>query len=162
MGEIEKNRHISRCSELVSFCTGCESCALVCGLFHEGYASPRARRILIDRNDITCRHTIYTCQNCVDSPCYEACPLKDEAMCYDEDLQVAYVNEEKCIGCNLCVEACIFDPPRIMLNHDNKAAKCDLCREREEGPACIEYCQPMVLGFSGEPVPDAEGGALYE
>ncbi len=161
MSGVKTSRHISNCDQYVSFCTGCSTCEIVCGLFHEGYTSPRARRIVLDRNDITCRHTLYTCQNCVDPACYEACPLQDEALCYDDALGVAYVDQEACTGCGICAEACVFEPSRIMFNLEGKAVKCDLCREREEGPACIEYCQPMVLGFNGEQVPTAEEGVLY-
>lgn len=162
MPDIEKNRHISRCDEYVSFCTGCASCELVCGLVHEGYCSPTNHRIELLRHDVTCRHEIFTCQNCADPACYNACPLQDTALCYDEELQVAYVNADECIGCGLCVQACPFEPKRIHVSPDGKAIKCDLCRGREEGPACIEYCQAMVLGFSGEQVPDAEEGVCYE
>ena len=159
---IKTNRHISRCDETVSFCTGCSSCEIVCGLVHEGYVSPRNRRIMLDRNDVSCFHKIYTWMNCEDPACYNACPLKDKAMCYDEELRVAYVVADKCIGCGKCVRACVFNPPRIQISGDRKAVKCDLCRGREGGPACIEYCQAMVIGFSGEQVPTAEEGVRYE
>ena len=78
-------------------------------------------------------------------------------MCIDEKLGIAYVNEAGCIGCGLCARACKFQPTRIAMkkNKDRKkwkAAKCDLCRNRPEGPACIEYCPVRCIGLSGDSV----------
>lgn len=98
-------------------------------------------------------HKIYTCQQCEDHPCYEKCPEKDKAMCIDEN-GIVYIVPEHCTGCKLCIKACPFEPKRINFNRETrKALKCDLCRDRPEGPACIEYCQVRCLGLSDQPVP---------
>ena len=94
---------------------------------------------------------IVTCQHCLDHPCYESCPKQDEAMCIDEN-GIVYVNEDECIGCGKCVSACRFEQPRInMMNAEKKkhrkAKKCDLCRTRPEGPACVQYCPVRCLGL---------------
>lgn len=100
-------------------------------------------------------HRIYACQHCVDHPCYHACARKDQAMCLDEN-GIVYINEEYCIGCKRCIKACVFDPPRINYvkssdKSKRKAKKCDLCRTRPEGPACVEFCQVRCLGISDLP-----------
>ena len=93
---------------------------------------------------------ILTCQQCDDHPCYEACPKKDSAMCIDEN-GIVYINEENCIGCGLCAKRCKYQPTRIMIDRtSHKAKKCDLCRNRPDGPACIQYCPVKCLGFSDE------------
>lgn len=74
-------------------------------------------------------------------------------MCIDER-GIVYINEEACIGCGLCRKACVMDPPRINLvkskdRAQRKAKKCDLCRGREEGPACIQWCPVRCLYISG-------------
>jgi Fe-S-cluster-containing hydrogenase component 2 len=67
--------------------------------------------------------------------------LKDKALCIDQTTGAVYVDENRCTGCGLCVDACPFDPPRIKINaQKNVAFKCDLCRERKGGPICVEYC----------------------
>ena len=91
-------------------------------------------------------------QHCADHPCYNACPRRDKAMRIDEN-NIVYIDEEYCIGCRLCIKACAFDPPRINFadskdRANRKAKKCDLCRTRPEGPACMEYCQVQCLGLS--------------
>jgi Fe-S-cluster-containing hydrogenase component 2 len=103
-------------------------------------------------------HKIFSCQQCADHPCYDACPKKDSAMCIDGETGVVYVDAENCIGCKLCWKACPFEPKRIAFNLDQsrKALKCDLCRTRPEGPACVEYCQVRCIGLSDQPVPGKE------
>ena len=71
----------------------------------------------------------------------------------DEERGIAYVDPEGCIGCGLCVRACPFEPKRIHVTKEKKAVKCDLCRTRSEGPACIEYCQVRCIGMSDQPAP---------
>ena len=146
--------HIVQYPPEVSFCAGCTSCEIVCSLLHDGFNSPDNRRIYVDRGTRTMEHTIVACQQCADHPCYNACPKKGTAMKLDEKLGIAYVDPEGCIGCGLCVRACPFEPKRIHLTHDKKAIKCDLCRTRPEGPACVEYCQVRCIGMSNQPVPE--------
>lgn len=82
-------------------------------------------------------------------------------MLIDEELEIAYVNKDECVGCGLCVKACPFEPKRIHLGLEKprgKAIKCDLCRTRPEGPACVEYCQVNCIGLSEDPIPEADTG----
>ena len=148
-------RHIVQTDADYSLCAGCSGCELVCGLVHEGVAGLSVRRIFVDKDDTQLMHTVYTCQHCEDRPCYNACPRKGKAMCLDENNNIAYVNNEGCIGCGLCVKACPFEPKRISLSKPKKgvALKCDLCRTRSAGPACIEDCQVMCIRMSDAPVP---------
>lgn len=78
-------------------------------------------------------------------------------MCIDEN-GIVYVNEEECIGCGLCAKACRYEPSLINLvesadKKKRKAKKCDLCRTRPEGPACVQWCQAKCLAVTGEPLP---------
>jgi Fe-S-cluster-containing hydrogenase component 2 len=145
--------HIIQYPPEISFCAGCTACEIVCSLLHDGFNSPQNRRILLERGTSTMEHTICVCQQCADHPCYNACPRKDKAMKIDEELKIAYVVTSECIGCGLCVKACPFEPKLIYINKDKKAIKCDLCRGRPEGPACVEYCQVRCIGFSNQPLP---------
>ncbi len=73
---------------------------------------------------------------------------KDEALCIDEEMGARYINEDKCTGCGMCIDACSFSPSRIELGTKKKFAfKCDLCKGREEGPICVEYCPTEALRF---------------
>lgn len=158
MEEIRKEEfgnHIVQYSSEYSLCAGCTSCELVCSLIHDGVTSPSYNRIFLQRGgtrNMVCR--IVSCQHCADHPCYEACPKKDSAMCIDEN-GIVYIVEENCIGCGKCMKACKYEIPRINMakNKDRKkwkAKKCDLCRTRPEGPACVQYCPVRCLGISKE------------
>ena len=156
----EYGNHIIQYDQEYSLCMGCETCKLVCTLMHEGVACPSAARIQVQRGALNkLIHRVATCQQCADKPCYEACPKKGEAMCVDEN-GIVYVNEEKCIGCSKCAKACPFDPARIVIVKNaqgkRKAKKCDMCRTRPEGPACVQFCPSVCIGQSKDPMPVQE------
>jgi Fe-S-cluster-containing hydrogenase component 2 len=151
------DRHIIQYPPDYSLCAGCTSCEVVCTLIHDGLVGPQYNRIFLSRNDVTLIHSIFACYHCSDHPCYEACPNKDRAMRLDES-NIAYIDEEFCIGCGKCMRSCRFSPSRINLVKSKdrklrKAKKCDLCRTREEGPACIQYCPVRCIGLSDVPRP---------
>ena len=147
--------HIEQRPREGSLCMGCHSCEMMCGIFHDGVVGPAHKRIQVELDSINSMiYTVHTCQHCADHPCYDACPLRDKAMCLDER-GIAYVNEPFCIGCGKCVRSCRFTPSRIVLvqvkdKKQRKAKKCDLCRGRAEGPICVEHCAALVLKLSGD------------
>lgn len=144
--------HVVQYNRDYSLCAGCETCSMLCGLFHEGFTGHSNARIRLAIATRSLMHEVLTCKHCSDHPCYEACPRKDKAMRIDES-GIVYVEKENCIGCRLCEKNCKFTPSRISMIRDKnrkewKAAKCDLCRTRPEGPACIEYCPVRCIGLS--------------
>jgi Fe-S-cluster-containing hydrogenase component 2 len=148
--------HIVQYSMDYSLCSGCTFCEIICALTHDGSIGPQLNRIFVEKRRRSMIHRILSCQHCSDHPCYEKCPKKNQAMCLDEN-NIAYINEENCIGCGSCMRACKFEPSRINLikskdKSERKAKKCDLCRTRHEGPACIEWCSVQCLGRSDEAV----------
>jgi Fe-S-cluster-containing hydrogenase component 2 len=153
-------RHISQYPSSYSLCAGCTSCEIVCSLTHDKVVGPQYNRIFLHRSDADMLHTILFCYHCSDHPCYESCPSKDKAMRLNEN-NIAWIDEEYCIGCGKCMRSCRFSPSRINLVRDRdkgkrKAKKCDLCRTRPEGPACVQYCPVRCIGMSDEPRPTFE------
>lgn len=139
-----------------SFCAGCTSCEVVCTLTHDGLVSPCHNRIFVSRDNRSMVHTILACQQCADHPCYDKCPKKGQAMKIDDN-NIVYIDENECIGCGLCAKACVFTPSRINMvvstdKSKRKAKKCDLCRTRAEGPACVEWCPVRCIGLSADSV----------
>ena len=154
--------HIVQYSPEYSFCTGCVSCTIMCGLTHEGFTGRGNSRIQVDMDARSLVHHVLACQQCDDHPCYEACPKKDEAMCIDPDTGIVYINEENCIGCGKCQKNCRFTPSRIsMKKHKErtkwKAVKCDLCRGNPKVPQCIKWCPVRCLGLSEDSILLPEG-----
>lgn len=145
-GKGAASAYIIQVSPNESACTGCGTCELVCALVHEGATSPALRRIWLERRPFEGISFASTCEQCDDAECYDACPLKDEALCIDPKTGIKYINVDECIGCGDCVEACPYDPPRINFDPErNVAIKCDLCMGREGGPACVEFCPAHCL-----------------
>ena len=130
-----------------SACTGCGTCELVCAAVHEDSVGPSLRRIWLDRDPIGLAHNVLTCRQCRYPSCYYACPRKDEALYIDSKTGARCINPSKCeSSCSRCIEACLLDPPRI--NHDIEKSIClicDLCKDRNDGPACIEFCPAECL-----------------
>ena len=52
------------------------------------------------------------------------------------------VDQETCIGCGACVDACPYG--MIELGDNEKAYKCNYC---DGDPACVKECQPGALVF---------------
>ena len=129
-------------------CSGCGVCGLMCSLYHEGEQGPALARSGVVRDPFTYEFTFNVCQQCRSPSCYFACPLKDTALCIDSVTGARYVNEKNCTGCEKCIEACPFDPPRIVLHPEKKVVfSCDLCMGRDKGPICVEYCSMKALRY---------------
>ena len=141
-------------------CQGCMSCMLACSLVHEGKENLSLARIQILQNpfmgfpdDIE----LALCRQCVEPACIAACPTG--ALYADATHNnVRRVNQEKCIGCQSCIEACPYEPSRALWNFEKGLAmKCDLCAEtpfweEKGGPggkqACVEVCPLGAIRFT--------------
>jgi Fe-S-cluster-containing hydrogenase component 2 len=145
--EIQKAKgHIVQVAREESACAGCGTCELACALVHGGSTGPSLRRIWVNRDGIALVHQVAACKQCDYPACYYACPLKDQALCIDPTTGARYIDPTKCTGCKKCIDACIADPPRINFDPVTKVAlKCDLCKDRTAGPACVEFCQAQTL-----------------
>lgn len=150
-------------------CIGCRTCEIACVEAHsdknifleeeeQGF-TPRLK--VIKTESVT---TPVQCRQCKVAQCVKACP--NESLTYDEN-GIIIVNEETCIGCKKCVVACPFgamtmgpmyrdgkpvaqllpkntsgEVGRDELAYKGKivATKCDTCKGRAGGPACMEKC----------------------
>ena len=148
-------------------CSGCMSCMMACTLAHEGRVDLTHARIQIKKHvfgtypddDIE----QYVCKQCADAPCVAACPT--EALAVDPETGVRAIDEQKCIGCKLCMKACKYEPSRIVYDFDRRIAlKCDLCTSTpywdEKGgvrgkQACIDVCSLQAIAFSRD-LPETE------
>jgi len=127
-----------------SRCSNCLSCVVVCAERHTGVSAPSRARIrmyvgLFDGSVIA-----EYCRQCPDAPCAAACPT--EAISLDGQHHVWRVDEELCISCGECVEACPYHAIRLDIETD-LAAKCDLCLGAAR---CVEVCPTGALTVEGE------------
>jgi len=119
-------------------CTGCRACEMVCSLAHTGECSDRKSNIHnINMNDEA--FLSIACFQCEDAPCAKVCPM--DAIEKDPNTGVVSVDEDKCVGCKLCVLACPFGNMAFSAEK-HRPAKCDLCGG---DPLCAFYCSPGAI-----------------
>ncbi len=121
-------------------CIGCRTCEVACVVAHPSEQELNADvflpRLKVQRLDSISAPVM--CHQCENAPCVGACPVG--ALTMGE--QVVQTNSARCIGCQSCVSACPFGMITIQSlpgNTRQQIVKCDLCEQREEGPACVEY-----------------------
>ena len=69
------------------------------------------------------------CRHCEDAPCLEACITG--AMHRDEETGAVLCDEDKCVGCWMCVMVCPFGAIQRNVSGRKAASKCDLCYGEE-------------------------------
>lgn len=139
----------------VSRCLACRECEVVCSLAHLGECRPEWSHIQVFFDDFYGGlPEIRVCKQCDFAACYEACADRwdEPAIVIDPESGARYVDAERCRGCGACVRACPLTPERQVIHvrrvgRRRVAFKCDLCRDREEGPLCVEICPGGALTF---------------
>jgi Fe-S-cluster-containing hydrogenase component 2 len=117
-----------------SKCSGCRKCEIACSLHHENRIWPEASRVrvfmLVPGADFP-----HLCTQCKNYPCVRACRFK--ALSVDRKTGAVVVNNDSCIGCGKCIEAC---PGRVPHMHpaEKRILICDLCKG---DPECVKVCQ---------------------
>jgi tetrathionate reductase subunit B len=79
------------------------------------------------------------CNQCVDSPCVQVCPV---GATFDSPDGVVLVDQSYCLGCRYCIQACPYGC-RYILPEKQVVDKCSLCYHRiTKGltTACCEVC----------------------
>lgn len=130
-------------------CTGCRVCMAVCSFVKErGSVRPEASRIQVHVDPFGGTVENYMpqpCLQCEEPQCLSACPV--EAVYVDVKTGARVIDEDRCIRCGKCVEACgsHFDPPRVIFDQDKQTyVKCDLCGG---APECVKWCPNGALRF---------------
>lgn len=89
-------------------CDGCLDCQDACAQIYG------TSRILV--REVEGLYYPIICQQCEDAPCELICPT--------EAISEGRIDEERCIGCGLCLMVCPFGAVTI---HERKAHKCHQC-----------------------------------
>jgi Fe-S-cluster-containing hydrogenase component 2 len=122
-----------------SKCIGCGICEYACTV-EKGEATwnPIRSRIRVVRMAPILNFAL-TCRGCKDARCVKACPEK--AIAQSENTGLLIIDDQKCKGCDWCVQAC--EHGGITINPDTgKAIACDLCKGE---PKCMEACPEEAL-----------------
>jgi len=130
----------------VDKCTGCRVCEYICSVEHRNAFNPSRSRIHVTRV-YPCTNAAFNCVMCDDAKCIPACPRK--AMTQHPETGVIIIDDELCNepGCDKCIKACEYGAIHL---EAGKARMCDLCADREDGPACIEWCPDEALKMTND------------
>ena len=123
-------------------CTGCRSCELACSFKHHGEFNPSKSAIHVGIFPDNAFFVPVVCYQCSKPFCKEVCPT---GALYSSEVNNAYVvqvDEEKCVGCKMCMLACPFGS--ITMKDNGCAQKCDLCGG---SPECVVFCVPGAIDF---------------
>lgn len=132
----------------ISLCVGCGACYEACKEannlpktsddFLKDSLSDKTYTIVEKRGDYYVRKL---CRHCIEPSCQSVCPVG--AFSRTEEGAVLY-DENKCMGCRYCMQACPFQIPRYEWGSLNpRVQKCILCYHRiKDGlpTACAEAC----------------------
>ncbi|MGE5485500.1 MAG: 4Fe-4S dicluster domain-containing protein [Ignavibacteriales bacterium] len=122
-------------------CTLCKRCELVCSLKHEGECRPAKARVNVASFPDDFFWMPVTCQQCDEPVCKEVCPAG--AISANEASGAVEINEDKCIGCRMCVMACPFGAMSYSAAGE-VAVKCDLCGGE---PECALFCPSGAIEY---------------
>ena len=133
-------------------CIGCHACTVACKSEHDVPIGVNRTHVkYIEKGeypDVTREFSVHRCNHCEDSPCTTICPTT--ALFTREDGIVDF-DDERCIGCKSCMQACPYDALYIDPNKGT-AAKCNYCAHRIEHsyePSCVIVC-PTEAIISGD------------
>jgi len=163
LGEQSTNELLGvaqRCDDVVNFgfvidnrkCIGCHACTVACKSEHDVPIGVNRTHVkYIEKGtypDVTREFSVHRCNHCEDSPCTTICPTT--ALFTREDGIVDF-DDDRCIGCKSCMQACPYDALYIDPNKGT-AAKCNYCAHRIENsyePSCVVVC-PVEAIISGD------------
>jgi len=96
------------------------------------------------------------CMHCTNASCEAVCPTGAAS----HHGEVVIIDQDVCIGCGYCVEACPFGVPHRSESPPTPARKCTFCLERVQSgrkTACAEACptDATTFGLRSELLPVA-------
>src|SRR5579863_3198956 len=129
-------------------CIGCHACTVACKEEHQvpvGVFRTWVKYVEKGEFPHTSRHFgVMRCNHCDDSPCTVICPT---SALYRRSDGIVDFDNQRCIACKACMQACPYDALYIDPN-SNTAAKCNFCAHRVEmslEPACVIVCPTQAI-----------------
>jgi Fe-S-cluster-containing dehydrogenase component/formate-dependent nitrite reductase membrane component NrfD len=129
-------------------CIGCHACTIACKSEHDvplGVNRTWVKYIETGKFPDASRHfSVMRCNQCEDAPCMTICPTN---ALFRADNGVVDFQDDNCIGCKSCMNACPYDA--LFINPDtNTAQKCNFCNHRIEvglEPSCVVVCPTEAI-----------------
>ena len=132
-------------------CVGCHACTVACSGEWDvppGEARTRVKTTPLAGTfpELVSSTYVAQCNQCDHPPCVEPCP---SGATYQDASGIIRVDQDVCIGCGFCVEACPYEARHISAR-TKKVDKCDFCAPRiarGEEPACVSTCPAHAKHF---------------
>ena len=145
----------------ISRCIDCRACLVSCSV--ENSVPMHHTRIWVKDlgiqgafPELSRTFVPYNCMHCENPPCTEVCV--SGATYKDPEHGLVLVDQEACIGCGFCVDACPYNA-RYLDETRGVVDKCNGCIQRvEQGqkPACVSTCVGGARLFGDFNDPDSE------
>ena len=145
----------------VSRCIDCRACLVACSV--ENNVPMNHTRIWVHDLGVKGEYPAlqrtfvpYNCMHCENPPCTDVCV--SGATYKDPYNGLVLVDQEACIGCGFCVDACPYDA-RYLDEKRGVVDKCNGCIQRVEAgdqPACVATCVGAARMFGDLNDPDSE------
>lgn len=153
-------------------CIGCSTCVVACkqennlpdkvfwSKVHTVGGAEQDTPAGSDPRELSMKFFTYACQHCDNPACVEVCPTGASVKREDG---IVTVDQEECIGCKTCMEACPYEGVRTYIDGEpqwfldfatgdaeaiehkaNTVEKCTFCAhriDRGERPACADLCR---------------------
>ena len=129
-------------------CIGCHACTVACKSEHDVPLGVNRTWVKYIETgvfpDVKRHFSVMRCNHCDDAPCITICPT---GALFRAANGVVDFNDENCIGCKGCMNACPYDA--IYINPaTNTAHKCNFCNHRIEQdlePSCVVVCPTNAI-----------------
>ncbi|MDP6567772.1 MAG: 4Fe-4S dicluster domain-containing protein [Alphaproteobacteria bacterium] len=145
-------------------CVGCHGCSVACKAeFEVPLGVSRSWVEYVEKGDypnVARSFLPRLCNQCSEPQCVSVCPT-GATFKRDED-GIIVVDEDICIGCKYCMQACPYDA-RFINPNTGTADKCDFCLHRVEqgvAPSCVNTCQGRARVFGDMNDPTSEVAKL--
>ncbi len=133
-------------------CIGCHACTVACKSEHDvAIGVNRTWVKQVEKGEFPNTRRLFSvlrCNHCTHAPCVEICPVQS---LYIRDDGIVDFDNERCIGCKACMQACPYDALYIDPETET-AAKCNYCSHRVDiglEPACVNVCPEHAI-ISGD------------
>ncbi len=138
-------------------CIGCHACTVACKAENDVPIGVNRTWVkYIEKGQFPSTRRIFSvmrCNHCEDAPCTTICPT---SALYTRPDGIVDFNNERCIACKSCMQACPYDA--IYIDPEtHTAAKCNYCAHRVDvglEPACVNVCptQAIISGDLADPI----------